>query len=143
MWQVTYLHRQHMLRYPHQSCHVRWAPERSQPCQVLSKSVQGFWLPEGSKSAIFLCLVLWLIITCDGSRSYAFAYAYFGENRSRNATVRVLADGQTDTPTQTDFIICPMLYAIAMGQIKTRFFRLHFYRWKCRCIFHQFLPRCM
>jgi len=35
--------------------------------------------------------------------------------------VRVLADGQTDThtdtQTQTDFIVCPMLYAIAMGQI--------------------------
>jgi len=37
--------------------------------------------------------------------------------------VRVLADGQThththtDTQTQTDFIICPMLYTIAMGQI--------------------------
>jgi len=33
----------------------------------------------------------------------------------------VLADGQTHTQThtqtQTDFIICPMLYAIAMGQI--------------------------
>jgi len=33
----------------------------------------------------------------------------------------VLADGQTDThthtQTQTDFIICTMLYAIAMGQI--------------------------
>jgi len=45
----------------------------------------------------------------------------FGKNRSRNATVRVLADGQTDThtETQTDFIICPMLYAIAMGQIIT------------------------
>jgi len=37
--------------------------------------------------------------------------------------VRVLADGQThrqtDRQTQTDFIICPMLYAIAMGQIKS------------------------
>jgi len=37
--------------------------------------------------------------------------------------VRVLAYGQThrqtDTQTQTDFIICPMLYAIAMGQIIT------------------------
>jgi len=33
--------------------------------------------------------------------------------------VRVLADGQTDWQTQTDFIICPMLYAIAMGQIKS------------------------
>jgi len=35
--------------------------------------------------------------------------------------VRVLADGrtdrQTDRPTHTGFIICPMLYAIAMGQI--------------------------
>jgi len=38
--------------------------------------------------------------------------------------VRVLADGQThrqtDRQTQTDFIICPMLYAIAMGQIISR-----------------------
>jgi len=46
---------------PHQSCHVRWGTERSQPCQASSKSFQGFWLPEGSKSAIFLCLALWLI----------------------------------------------------------------------------------
>ena len=43
--------------------------------------------------------------------------ANFGENRSRNVTVRVLADGQIHTQTQTDFIICPMLYAIAMGQL--------------------------
>jgi len=35
--------------------------------------------------------------------------------------VRVLADSHTHTHTQmqTDFIICPMLYAIAMGQIIT------------------------
>jgi len=31
--------------------------------------------------------------------------------------VRVPTDGQTHTQTQTDLIICPMLYAIAMGQI--------------------------
>ena len=44
----------------------------------------------------------------------------FGENGQRNATVRVTTHVQTDTDrqTQTDFIICPMLYAIAMGQIK-------------------------
>ena len=46
----------------------------------------------------------------------------FGEIRQRNATVRVTTHGQkdrhTDRQTQTDFIICPMLYAIAMGQIK-------------------------
>ena len=47
----------------------------------------------------------------------SYVCANFGENRSRNATVRVLADGQTDRQTQTDFIICPMLYAIAMRQI--------------------------
>ena len=49
----------------------------------------------------------------------SYVCANFGENRSKNATVRVLADGQTHThtQTQTDFIICPMLYAIAMGQI--------------------------
>ena len=58
-----------------------------------------------------------LVLTFRGS----YVCANFGENRSRNATVRVLADAQThrqtDTQTQTDFIICPMLYAIAMGQI--------------------------
>ena len=49
-----------------------------------------------------------------------YVCANLGENRSRNATVRVLADGQTDWQTQTDFIICRMLYyAIAMGQIIT------------------------
>ena len=53
-----------------------------------------------------------------------YVCANFGENRSRNATVRVLADGQIhrQTDRQTDanrFIICPMLYAIAMGQIET------------------------
>ena len=44
----------------------------------------------------------------------------FGENRRRNATGRVSTDGHTHThaQTQNDFIICPMLYAIAMGQIK-------------------------
>ena len=49
----------------------------------------------------------------------------FGENRCRNATMRVSTDGHTHThartrthgQTQNDFIICPMLYAIAMGQI--------------------------
>ena len=51
----------------------------------------------------------------------------FGENRQRNATVKVTTHGQTDrqththtdTQTQNDFIICPMLmlYAIAMGHI--------------------------
>jgi len=33
-----------------------------------------------------------LIISFGGS----YVYVNFGENRSRNATVRVLADGQTD-----------------------------------------------
>ena len=63
-----------------------------------------------------------LVLTFRGS----YVCANFCENRSRNATVRVLANGQTHrqtdrhthTQTQTDFIICPMLYAIAMGQIK-------------------------
>ena len=38
-----------------------WGPKRSQPCQVSSKLVKGFWLPEGSKSAFFLYLTIWLI----------------------------------------------------------------------------------
>ena len=58
-----------------------------------------------------------LVLTFQGS----YVRSNFGENRSRNATVRVPTDGQThtqtDTQTQTDFIICPMLYATAMGQI--------------------------
>ena len=54
--QTTYL------ALPNQSCRVGWGPGRSQPCQVSSKLVKGFgsltsW---GSKSAIFLCLALWL-----------------------------------------------------------------------------------
>ena len=45
----------------------------------------------------------------------AYVCANFGENRSRNATARVLADGKTHrhtvhTQTQTNCIICPMLY---------------------------------
>jgi len=51
----------------------------------------------------------------------SYVCANFSENRSRNVTVRVPTDGQinrhTHWQTQTDFIICPMLYAIAMGQI--------------------------
>ena len=46
-----------------------------------------------------------------------YVCANFGENRSRNATVRVLADGHTLTRTQIGFIICLMLYSLAVGQI--------------------------
>ena len=60
-----------------------------------------------------------LVFTLGGSH----VCVQFGENRRRNATVRVSTDGHTHTlthgQTQNDFIICPMLYAIAMGQIKT------------------------
>ena len=39
----------------------------------------------------------------------------FGENRQRNATVRVMThvqtDRQTDRQTKTDFIICPICYS--------------------------------
>jgi len=45
-----------------------------------------------------------LVLTFRGS----YVCANFGENRSRNATVRA-ARRRTDTQTQTDFIICPML----------------------------------
>jgi len=56
----------------------------------------------------------------------------FGENRQRNATVRVTkhqrtdkhTHRRTDRQTQTDFIICPMLYAIAMSQINSHPFHL-------------------
>jgi len=44
----------------------------------------------------------------------SYVCANFGENRSRNATVRVLADGHTDTlthwQTQNNFIICSIVY---------------------------------
>ena len=46
-----------------------------------------------------------------------YVCANFGENRSRNATVRVLADGHTDTQTQIG--VMSMLYAIAVGQKKS------------------------
>ena len=61
LWQGTYVPRPPTLRYPHQSCQVGWGPGRSQPCQVSSKSIRGFCLPKGSKSATFLCSVLWVI----------------------------------------------------------------------------------
>jgi len=50
-----------------------------------------------------------------------YVCANFGENRSRNATVRVLADGQTNTLTDrlTDVNrFYNLSHAIAMGQIK-------------------------
>jgi len=46
----------------------------------------------------------------------SYVWASFGENLSRNVTMRMPTDGHTDWQMQTDFIICPMLYAI--GQIK-------------------------
>ena len=65
MWQVTYFPRPPTLRYPHQSCRAGLGPGRSQQCQVSSKSVKRFGLPDWSQSAIFLRLALWLI-TSDG-----------------------------------------------------------------------------
>ena len=62
----------------------------------------------------------------------------FGENQRRNATVRVSTDEQTHIrthgQTQNDFIICPMLYAIAMGQI------ISFHRGMCNVV--QYFPFC-
>jgi len=52
--------------------------------------------------------------------------ATFGKNQSRNATVRVLADRQTRCDRESEFIICPMLYAIAMGQINRRMIALYY-----------------
>ena len=46
-----------------------------------------------------------------------YVCANFGENLSRNLTVRVRTNGQTDAQTQTGFIISVTLYAIAMWQI--------------------------
>ena len=43
----------------------------------------------------------------------------FGENRQRNATVRVMTHGhQTDRQTQTDFIICPIAICYSYGADK-------------------------
>ena len=80
----------------------------------------GVWGQNRGKGAILTTNELVLSL---GGCSYDCAN--FGENRSRNATVRVPTDGQihrqTERQTQTDFIICPILglYAIAMGQITT------------------------
>ena len=79
-----------------------------------------FWGQNGGSGGAMLfpnelVLYVWGFYVC----------ANFVENRSRNATVRLLVDGHTYTrihtytQTQIGFIICPMLYAIAMGQIKT------------------------
>jgi len=62
----SYLPRPPTLRYS--TTVVGWGPGHSQLCQVSSKSVQGFSLPEGSKSAIFLCYRP----TCDDDRPSAY-----------------------------------------------------------------------
>jgi len=74
-------------------------------------SGKGFQLDWTSGHAIYRGAILIpneLVLTFRGS----YFCANFCENRSRNATVRVLADGQTHTHTLTvayDFIICPVL----------------------------------
>ena len=58
----------------------------------------------------------------------------FGENRQRNATVRVMTHGQTDRQTdrqtQTDFIICPIAICYSYGTDKNskfgKMFELNF-----------------
>jgi len=39
----------------------------------------------------------------------------FGENRQRNATVRVMTHGPADRQTQTDFIMCPIAICYSYG----------------------------
>jgi len=60
---------------------VGWGPGRSQACQVSSKSVQGFWLPEESKPAIFVCLALLLLFLLLLHDLYSANF----ENRVRGA----------------------------------------------------------
>jgi len=55
-----------------------------------------------------------LLLTSGG----CYLCATFGKNRSRNMTVRVQTDRRTHAQRKTGFIICPILHAIAMGQIK-------------------------
>ena len=43
----------------------------------------------------------------------------FGEDRRRNATVRVSTDGQTHTHRRKTIVLSVPCYAIAMGQIMT------------------------
>ena len=54
----------------------------------------------------------WCDIVAQRNRSYFGGYylcVNFGENPSRNATVRVLTDTYTHAQTQTGCIICRML----------------------------------
>ena len=56
-----------------------------------------------------------LVLNFGGS----YVCANFGENLSRNVMRECTqTDRQTHTQMQTGFIVCPMLYAIALGQIK-------------------------
>jgi len=80
-----------------------------------------------------------------------YVCANFGENRSRNATVRVFADGQTDRQTDrlydrlTDanrfYNLSYAIYAIAMGQIKTQ--NRGYYAAQCNGKAHSRLPICV
>jgi len=61
----------------------------------------------------------WLQRTCVYFGGF-YVCTSFGENRSRNRPWECAqTDRYTDAHTQTSFIICLILYAIAMGQIIT------------------------
>ena len=70
------------------------------------------------ETAIFLLSVILtpneLVLTFGGLH----LCVKFGENRQRNATVRVMTHGQTDRQTQTDFIICPIAICYSYGTDK-------------------------
>jgi len=52
-----------------------------------------------------------LVLTFGG----CYPCATFGENRSRNVTLRVHTDRHMHRQRQTEFIICPILYAMSMN----------------------------
>ena len=81
-------------------------------------ALNGSFMGQNWRRGGAICWPNELVFTFGGS----YVHANFGENRSRNATVRVHTDRMIHTrihrQTQTGFIICFMLYAITMGQTK-------------------------
>ena len=64
-----------------------------------------------------------LVLTFAGR----YLCATFSESRSRNATVRMRTDRHTHRQRQTEFVLCPMLYTIAMRQLKKKHYILQTY----------------
>ena len=98
------------LRYPHQSCHVGLGPGHSQPCQVSSKLVKGFRLPEVLNSVFFLYLALWLIQQVRATAQRVIQKVF--PLKDAESDVRPIVVTNTKTKIAEKFVCILMIFMI-------------------------------